>query len=86
MSTSHIWLFSSNPSTAQIWKGEVDGVMRDKKKIKIKKSLNRDTVIARMGTSKTKNKQTNKNLIDSMWKNVPLQKCFRWHAQPSSLP
>lgn len=48
MSTSHIWLFSSNPSTAQIWKGEVDGVMRDKKNKK--KSLNRDTVIARMGT------------------------------------
>ena len=31
MSTSHmLWLYSSNPSTAQIWKGEDDGATEDK--------------------------------------------------------
>lgn len=57
MSTSHIlWLYSSNPSTAQIWKGEDDGDTGDKS------VKNTDTGI-QCGNLKGQ-------VTDSIWKNV----------------
>ena len=57
MSTSHIlWLYSSNPSTAQIWKGEDDGDTGDK-------SVTKSDTGIQCGNLKGK-------VNDSFWKNV----------------